>query len=121
MGIHCASPFKLTVANPQTDLVDPALKGTEIVMNAAVKMGISRVVLTSSVAAIGPPQPWLADPSKADKEKAFTEEDWNDTSTIENAPYRYSKVVAEKKAWEIAKKSESLSLAVICPSFVIGP
>jgi len=119
--IHTASPFQLSVEDPQKDLIDPALKGTEAVMTAAVKAGVTRVVLTSSMAACGPPQGWIEDPSTVDKEKVFCEDDWNDTSSLTAGPYRYSKYLAEKKAWEIADGAENLSLAVMLPSFVIGP
>ena len=34
---------------------------------------------------------------------------------------RMSKYLAEKFAWDFVKKNPSLSLSVICPSFVIGP
>merc|ERR1719444_288807 len=34
---------------------------------------------------------------------------------------RYSKVVAKKKAWELAKGKDGFSVSVICPSFILGP
>jgi hypothetical protein len=85
-----------------------------------VKAGVTRIVVTSSIAAVGPPQEWIVDPSSADKEKVFTEEDWNKTSTLESGAYRLSKRLAEEKAWEIAKES-GISLTVLNPSFIIGP
>mmetsp|Transcript_53636 Transcript_53636/g.120420 ORF Transcript_53636/g.120420 Transcript_53636/m.120420 type:complete len:387 (+) Transcript_53636:162-1322(+) len=117
--LHCASPWQLSHTDAQKDFIDPAVKGTEAVMQAAVKAGVSRVVLTSSVAAVGPPQPWCEKPYEL--EKPLTPEDWNTTSTLEAGPYRLSKRMAEEKAWEIAKANPSLSLVTILPSFVIGP
>jgi nucleoside-diphosphate-sugar epimerase len=35
--MHTASPFQITVADPQRDLLDPALKGTLNVLQAAKK------------------------------------------------------------------------------------
>ena len=35
--VHTASPFIITVADPQRDLIDPALKGTLNVMEAVKK------------------------------------------------------------------------------------
>jgi len=91
-------------------------------MIAALKAGVERVVLTSSCAAVGPPQTWRGDMSKVEKGKVFTEEDWNTTSSLKEGPYLYSKTVAEKKAWEIAEKNtDKISLAVINPSFMLGP
>lgn len=54
----------------------------------------------------------------------WTEEDWNTDSTIENAPYRLSKTLAERAAWEFVNEGEGkgkFDLAVINPSFVLGP
>mmetsp|Transcript_63521 Transcript_63521/g.171390 ORF Transcript_63521/g.171390 Transcript_63521/m.171390 type:complete len:498 (+) Transcript_63521:87-1580(+) len=118
--LHTASPFQLSVGDPQKDLVDPALKGTENVVKAAMKAGVSRTVVTSSVASVGPPQSVRDDPSKGDKDKVYTEEDWNKESTLEKGPYLYSKRLAEEKAWELVKESK-MELSVICPSFVLGP
>lgn len=121
--MHCASPFQLSgVSDPQKELVDPALKGTETVLNAAVKVGVERAVVTGSCAAIGPPQTWMGDLGKIDKEMVFTEQDWNTTSSLKEGPYRYAKTVAEKKAFEIAEQNkDKVSVATICPSFIIGP
>ena len=38
--IHCASPFQLSVSDPQKDLIDPALKGTTNVMETALECGV---------------------------------------------------------------------------------
>jgi len=122
--MHCASPFKLNVGvdDIQKDLIDPAVKGTEAVMKAAAKANVSKVVITSSVAAVGPPSAWFKDPSKADETKVFDESDWN----LEDKPvdsvtgYRVSKVKAEQRAWELSKEL-GLTTVSICPSFVIGP
>jgi len=119
--LHTASPFKMSCDDPQKDFVDPALKGTETVVAAAKKAGVKKVVVTSSCAAIGPPQAWMKDPSAADAEKVFSEEDWNTDSTLQEGPYRLSKTLAEKKAWELAEGAEGFAVSVICPSFVIGP
>ena len=40
---------------------------------------------------------------------------------MENQPYRYSKRVAEKAAWEFAQAHPDLHLAVINPSGTLGP
>ncbi len=49
---HTASPYVVTVKDPQRDLVDPAVNGTLAVLEAcAATTGVKRVVLTSSMAA----------------------------------------------------------------------
>jgi len=96
---HTASPFTLNISDPQKDLVDPAVLGTQNVLDAANKTtSVKRVVLTSSCAAI------YGD--TADKESVpngvFTEEHWNTTSSLDHQPYSFSKTAAEKAAWSIA-------------------
>jgi len=118
--LHTASPFQLSVNDPQKDLVDPALKGTESVVKAAIKAGVTRLVQTSSIAAVGPPQSWRQDASKGDADKVFDESDWNMECSLTEGPYLYSKVVAEKKMWELVKDTELQGVA-INPSFIIGP
>lgn len=115
---HTASPFKSRVKDPQKDLVDPALKGTENVLNSVKKTkSVKRVVLTSSVAAIyGVPE----DIEKAPNE-ILTEEVWNTSSSLEVTPYNYSKTLAEKAAWKIAKGQKSWDMVAINPALVFGP
>ena len=115
---HTASPFQSRVKDPQKDLVDPAVKGTENVLNSVKKTkSVKRVVLTSSVAAIyGVPE----DIAKAPNE-TLTEDVWNTSSSLEVTPYNYSKTLAEKAAWKIAKGQKSWDLVVINPALVFGP
>eukprot|EP00889_Picochlorum_renovo_P004161 jgi/Picre1/31191/NNA_006545.t1 len=48
------------------------------------------------------------------------EEDWNSVSTVWHGAYNYSKTLAEKKAWEMAKGA-SFQLICVNPGFVLGP
>jgi len=120
--MHTASPATFSaVEDPQRDLVDPAVMGTTKVVSACIKMGIKRCVVTSSTSAVFAGMAWVGDPSTADKSKVFNEEDWNTISTLQNGPYRLSKYLAEKKAWELAEGKEGFSVVCINPSFIIGP
>ncbi|MEZ4921708.1 MAG: NAD-dependent epimerase/dehydratase family protein [Crocinitomicaceae bacterium] len=115
---HTASPFVLDVKDPQKDLIDPAVKGTENVLEQAnLTPSVKRVVLTSSCAAIYT--------DTVDTEKApggrITEEIWNNTASLDYQPYSFSKTLAEKEAWKIAKAQDRWDLVVINPSFVMGP
>lgn len=115
---HTASPFVINVADPQRDLVDPAVVGTRNVLEQANKTeSVRRVVVTSSCAAIYGDN---ADLQNCDGEM-FTEEDWNTTSSLEHQAYSYSKVLAEKAAWEMADVQSQWSLVTINPSLVLGP
>jgi nucleoside-diphosphate-sugar epimerase len=117
---HTASPFIVSGNDfdPQTDLVDPAVMGTENVLNEATNTKtVKRVVLTSSVVAISSD----ASDAKRTKSGALTEENWNRKSSLEYGPYAYSKTLAEQKAWIIAGTQSQWTLNTINPSFVMGP
>lgn len=116
--LHTASPFTTKVKDAQKELVDPALKGTQNVLDAANRCdSVKRVVLTSSCAAIYGDN---VDVTHAPG-GILTEEVWNTTSSVDYNPYYYSKTVAEKKAWEMAEAQDRWKLVVINPSLVIGP
>jgi nucleoside-diphosphate-sugar epimerase len=115
---HTASPFTLNIKDPQKDLIDPAVKGTENVLNTANEIdSVERVVLTSSCAAIYTD---AIDTVNAPG-GVITEEIWNSTASLDHQPYSYSKYLAEKRAWEIAESQSRWKLVTINPSFVMGP
>lgn len=115
---HTASPFRLDVSDAQKDLVDPAKLGTQNVLQTASKTAsVTRVVLTSSCAAIYGD---CADVANTPGQ-VLTEDIWNTSSSLQHVPYSYSKTVAEQLAWEIAKQQTRWSLVVINPSFILGP
>jgi len=117
--IHCASPFIIQkVKDSNRELIDPALKGTQNVLNAIKPTSnIRRVVLTSSVVAINGDAIELLNNGTSQ----FTEEHWNTTSTEKYQPYNYSKTLAEKEAWKIAESQNNWDLVVVNPGFVLGP
>lgn len=112
--MHTASPYVIDVKDPQRDLVDPAVQGTLNVLNSCLQTAsVKRVVLTSSMAAI------TDEPITG---KAFSEQDWNQASSLTRNPYYYSKTAAERAAWEFMDKHKpSFDLVVINPFMVIGP
>ncbi len=115
---HTASPFKIKVKNPQTDLVDPALIGTKNILGSVNRTPtVKRVVLTSSsVAIIGDAIDILNYPGGI-----ANEDNWNITSTLHHQSYAYSKTVAERAAWEFNRSQNRWDMVVINPSLVIGP
>jgi dihydroflavonol-4-reductase len=116
--IHTASPFTIATKNPQKDLIEPAVRGTENVMKSVQKIeSVKRVVLTSSCAAIYGDAKDVVD----DHGGTITEEQWNTTSSLKHNPYSYSKTLAEKKAWEMAGGHDRFDLVVINPSLILGP
>lgn len=116
--IHMASPFTLRFKDAQKELIDPALKGTKNVLNAASKSStVKKVVLTSSVASVHGDN---IDMKELGIEE-FTEEQFNYSSSVSHQPYSYSKVSAEKEAWRIYEEQSAWKLVVLNPSFVLGP
>ncbi|KAJ3703137.1 hypothetical protein LUZ61_006842 [Rhynchospora tenuis] len=111
---HLASPNILEAQNPQTEILDPAIKGTLNVLQAAKNYGI-KVVLVSSNCAISPNPKWPTD-------APLTEDCWSDIDTLKEHElwYPLSKTLAEKAAWDFADK-EGLELAVINPGMAVGP
>lgn len=115
---HTASPFTSNFKDAQKDLIDPAVLGTENVLESASKiLTVKRIVLTSSVAAI------YTDAIDCQNTPSgeLTEDIWNTTASLDYQPYSFSKTLAEKKAWEIAKKQTQWDLVTINPSLVMGP
>lgn len=116
---HTASPFiARNISDPETQLIRPALEGTRNVLSSANRVkSVTRVVLTSSIAAVyGDAQ----DIRKTGK-KAFDESDWNVTSSSGYQPYQYSKTIAEKLAWEMCAGQDRWQLVTINPGMVFGP
>ncbi|EDK41025.2 hypothetical protein PGUG_05123 [Meyerozyma guilliermondii ATCC 6260] len=115
---HTASPFTSNFKDPQKDLVDPAKKGTQNVLETANETeAVTKVVLTSSVVAMYGDNKDLASLPNGTMDESV----WNTTSTLQTNPYAYSKTVAEKLAWEIYEKQSQWELVVLNPALVMGP
>lgn len=117
--IHTASPFYLTGINdPEDELIRPAREGTRNVLESVNRnQSVKRVVITSSAAAVHGDN---ADITRTPN-GVFTEKDWNTTSSATHQPYAYSKTVAEKEAWAIAKVQNRWDLLTINPGWILGP
>ncbi|MCK5886025.1 MAG: NAD-dependent epimerase/dehydratase family protein, partial [Alcanivorax sp.] len=115
--MHTASPFVLDgFTDAYEALVRPAVEGTRNVLNAANRCEtLKRVVLTSSVASV------YGDATDMKGKSAFTEADWNTTSSVDHNPYQYSKVAAEREAWKIHDGQSQWDLVTINPGMVYGP
>jgi dihydroflavonol-4-reductase len=111
--LHTASPYIVNVKDAQRELVDPAVNGTRFVLESCKKVPrIKKVVITSSCAAI------TDEPING---HVYTEEDWNEKSSLSRNPYYYSKVLAEKYAFEFLEKEKPhFDIATVNPFCVIG-
>ena len=83
--IHTASPFVIKgLKDAQKELVDPAVMGTKNVLDAANRVtSVKRVVLTASVVSVYGDAQDMSDQGL----KAFTEAQWNTTSSVSHQPY----------------------------------
>ena len=111
---HTASPYVVDVADPQRDLVDPAVEGTLNVLRSCARAAdVTRVVLTSSMAAVT---------DEPDSAHVLTEADWNTKSTLDRNPYYLSKTLAERAAWDfMARERPSFDLVAVNPFVIMGP
>ena len=111
--MHTASPYFMTYEDPQTELVDPAVKGTRDTLRACKAAGtVRRVVVTSSMAAI----------TDEPGDEVLTEEVWNTRSSLDRNAYYYSKVLAEKEVWRFVEEEKpGFDVVVINPYLVLGP
>ena len=117
--IHTASPFIIKgFKDAHEALVRPAVEGTANVLYACTRIEtVKRVVLTSTVASVYGDSVEARDVPNA----TFTEAHWNNTSSEHHQPYSYSKVAAERKAWDICRQQSQWDLVTINPSLVVGP
>ena len=111
---HTASPYVIQVADPQRDLVDPAVTGTLAVLEACAKAPqVTRVVLTSSMAAVT---------DEPDDSRVLTEADWNEKSTLRRNPYYLSKAMAERAAWTFVERERpKFDVVAVNPFVIMGP
>jgi nucleoside-diphosphate-sugar epimerase len=112
--LHVASPLPASVPKHEDELIIPAREGTLRVLRASRDVGVKRVVLTSSFAAIGY--------GRKEQNAPYTEADWTPLDGEFVAPYQKSKTLAERAAWDfIANEGRGLELSVVNPVGVFGP
>ena len=111
--LHTASPYTLTVKDPQRELVAPAVNGTFNVLESCERARVNRVVLTSSMAAVT---------DETESDRVLTEADWNTKSSLERNPYYFSKTLAERAAWDFVKQRRPwFDLVSVNPFLIVGP
>jgi nucleoside-diphosphate-sugar epimerase len=112
---HTASPFVLTMPKDRNELIRPAVEGTERALNAALRGGVERIVLTSSMAAMAYGHEKTRDP-------LFSASDWTNLEGRPINAYIESKTRAERRAWEIMDAAgRHNDLATINPGAIFGP
>ena len=112
--LHVASPLGVPEPPDPDDLIIPARDGALRALGAAIKAGVKRVVMTSSVAATSAPS---SDPDGVSDETV-----WTDPKDPGAGAYTRSKTIAERAAWDLmASSGGATSLATVNPALVLGP
>jgi len=112
--MHGASPTPSGPQSAEEDWIVPARDGVLRVLRAARDAGVRRVVITSSLGAIGYGHPPRARP--------FDESDWTNLEGADVQPYVKSKTLAEGAAWDfVAREGGGLELSVVNPAGIFGP
>jgi nucleoside-diphosphate-sugar epimerase len=112
--LHVASPLGVPEPRDPDELIIPARDGALRALNAAIRAGVKRVVMTSSVAA-------TSSPSSA-PDGVSDETVWTDPDEPGIGAYARSKTIAERAAWDlIARSGGSTTLATVNPALVLGP
>ena len=99
----------------EKELTGPHEDGAMRVFNLAKDNGISRIILTSSVASI-----WM-DSTIDDTVRYIDENNWTNLSDANLDAYTKGKALKEKAAWDFVDKNDSIKLTTILPSIVFGP
>jgi cinnamoyl-CoA reductase len=113
--LHTASPFFM---GSEQDLLPPAINGTKNVLATCNKLRVSKVILTSSMAAV------YANYGTFSDDHVYSEADWTPEDVVREKEnwYCLSKTLAEKVAWEMSRAEGcTFQLAVMNPTLILGP
>lgn len=105
--LHMATPMQ------GADVEAAALGGTRLVLEAAARAGVRRVVFTSTGLAAS--KPAITHPGGM-----ITEQDWTDISGKTVGIYARAKTAAEQLAWQFAADHD-MALTTILPGAILGP
>jgi len=125
--LHTAAVVNLGASDdPYEEIIRPSIEGTSNVVESLKKDScvVERFVNVSSVASVAGPPPGGAEShgTTIDDPLILTEEDWNETSSVEVFPYGLAKVEAEKVIRDDDDLRSKMSAIVnINPSVVLGP
>jgi len=112
--VHVASPFPSHAVKDPNDLIIPAREGALRALRLAKAAGVKRLVMTSSIAAIGYGRPR--------GRYTFTEADWTDLNAPGSSPYVQSKTIAERAARDwVAAEGGGIEYCTVNPAAVLGP
>ena len=112
--VHVASPLPTGAVRHEDDLIIPAREGALRALRFAKAAGVTRVVMTSSVAAIAY--------GHGQKVGRYTEADWTDVHGPQVHAYAKSKTLAERAARDwMAAEGGAMEYCSVNPAAVLGP
>ena len=112
--LHVASPIGASASADAAAMIAAAREGTLRVLRAATGANVKRVVMTSAANA--------ASPSSYATEGVTDETLWTDPEDPTLIPYRRSKTLAERAAWDfMADYRGPTELTTVLPGAVFGP
>ncbi len=113
--MHTASPFPMAQPKNEDALIRPAVDGALRAVQAAQRAGVTRVIMTSSIAAI-------MNTDLPPGREAYDETDWTDLSDRRSTAYVKSKTLAERAVWDWQRdEAPEMQITMINPTFVQGP
>jgi len=112
--VHVASPLPTGVVRHEDDLIVPAREGALRALRFARDAGVSRVVMTSSVAAIAY--------GHGQAIGTYSEADWTDVNGPQVHAYAKSKTLAERAARDwMTREGGAMEYCSVNPAAVLGP
>ncbi|KAG5362104.1 putative NADPH-dependent methylglyoxal reductase GRP2 [Yarrowia sp. C11] len=122
--LHTASPFHFNIKDPIKDMLEPAVEGTNTVLQSVLKHApqVTKVVVTSSFVSMLTADD-MFDPSVVVDEKSWNRITWEQgAGNVEFLTYFASKKFAEKAAWDFVENEKPFfQLTTVNPSLVFGP
>ncbi|VUC31102.1 unnamed protein product [Clonostachys rosea] len=118
--IHTASPFPASFENPLKDVLEPAVNGTNGILQSVKQFApsVKRVVITSSFAAMLDHK----NPPKTYDETVWNPVTWDEAVNDHSLTYRGSKTFAERAAWDFVEKEKpNFDVVALNPPMVYGP
>ena len=120
--IHIASPVPGPDVRFEEEVINPAVSGTMYVLEAATKVRVKRVVMTSSISA-------CCEFRKGFAPEVIDDSYWSDLGAPNMSAYTKSKLFAEEAAWNFVNTIPTnpkhgvyhrVELVTLLPGFVVG-
>lgn len=112
--MHIASPCPSKEPKNEEEVIRPAVDGALRAVKSAHNAGVTRVICTSSVAAV-------VNAQLPNERSIYDETDWTNVDKPGLNAYVKSKTLAERAVWQYQEmEAPELKMTTILPSFVIG-